>query len=156
MKQSALTFHSETFAPVQPEIAELCKEHYEEVVSDKELFRLNPLWTVYQNLAENGVLKTYTARDNGQLAGYILMLVMPAMHYSDTLVAKDSAHFLRKPYRRGLEALRFFAYVEDEVKKLGVQVLMFHTKCGEPSRASVFEFMKFTSHEEIFMKKLGG
>jgi hypothetical protein len=76
-----VVFQRETIAVVRPEVQSLIEMHYEEVAQFKQAQKLDPDWEAYDRLEKTGKAWLMTARADGELVGYIVMLVGFHLHY---------------------------------------------------------------------------
>jgi hypothetical protein len=135
-----LRFAKEKALDIVPEIERLMIEHWRDIKADKAgAGPPEPDWERYRAVEEAGLFHGFTARDEaGELVGYLGYYVVPAMHYRRVLQAEDAAFFLRKDHRKGMGAVRFFRFAEEELRKLGAQRVFAHVK-SEFDVGPVFE-----------------
>ena len=86
------------------------EEHWKEIALDKELIKLNPDWEGYARLDGINALRVYTARKDGKLVGYFVVIVGKSLHYRDHLFANNDIIFLAKSARRGLTGMKLIKY----------------------------------------------
>jgi hypothetical protein len=152
-----LAFAVEPFGAALPEIERIMYEHWQEVRSaGGPALALD--YPVYAGLEAAGALLLVAARDEAcGLAGYILHIVHRPMHYRDTLMAADDAHFLRPAFRRGSAFLRMARFAEDRLRERGVQMVRYHTKARpDLDKSRVFERLGYHCQEKIMLKQIGG
>lgn len=150
-----LIFAVEAFSKVRPEIEILMVEHWNEVASLAKQAPLDPAWEVYEKVDEAGLLRVITAREGGELAGYVVMMLSPALHYKSVLTANDTAHFLKKSHRKGLAGARLLKAAENSMREEGVHMLRFHTKARpDINKSRLFEALGFKLQELIYLKHL--
>lgn len=144
----------EAWEDVQPEIAELCKLHWEEIALDKDI-PLAPDWDAYARLDDAGMLRPYVARnEGGELVGYSVFFVSPAMHYRHSLQANQDVVFLHPDYRRGRLGMSLLTLAEDSLRAEGVQVIHHHVKQAHPALGRVLERMGYGVADIIYKKRL--
>lgn len=89
---------------------------------------LCPDWESYDGMQNYLRLKIYTARENGELAGYAFYIVMPHLHYSKSLFAFQDLLYLKPEYRGDGNGVGLIKYSEKKLKKLGVDRITQHSK----------------------------
>lgn len=136
------------------EIKPLLFEHWEEIAVNKDKIKLDPDYDSYLYLAKTGLLKVYTVRDNGKLVGYYSTLVTPHLHYRNNTYAINDLIFLIPEFRGKLVGLKLIKFAEQELKKLGVSVIMLHTKT-EHSFSTIAERLGYSCVEETYSKYIG-
>ena len=100
-----MDFALEALAQVKREAEPLLQQHYEEIALNKDKIKLNPDWRAYAELDKINALRVFTARKDGKLMGYFVVIVSKSLHYRDHLFANNDIIFLTKAARRGLQAL---------------------------------------------------
>ena len=119
-----LAFSQETVKQVKVEIADLLIQHWNETGRHKDRFKVEPDWLSYEAAEEYGVLRVYTAREDGVLVGYAAYVVHNAMHYLSAKYADNDVFFITPSARKGLMAARFFGYIEEQLKKEKVDLII--------------------------------
>lgn len=123
-----MEFAKETVLGVADEIVPLLQAHYRETCRHRDVMYLSPDWPRYVSLEESGACHVFTARVDGVLVGYAAFFVAPHPHYIETVVASNDVMFIDKEHRRGSNALRFIDYCEQELKKVGANMVTWHIK----------------------------
>jgi|GEM_PF-3327569 hypothetical protein len=104
----------------------LLKKHWEEVAFYKDI-ELDPDYEFYLALQAAGRIRSYSARDDqGVMAGYAVYFLKKNPHYKQSLVAAEDIIFF-DPLKRG-EGMKFIKWCDDELRKLGVQIVTHHVK----------------------------
>lgn len=116
----AVTFASERVAAVWPEIYPLFEKHWEEIGEYKDI-PLNPDFEAYKKLDEIGMMRVYTAREDGVLVGYCVFFVNPNLHYKNTTQALQDVMFIKKE-RRGF-GKKFMEWSDEQLRGEGVDVI---------------------------------
>ena len=147
-------FAVEPLAKAYAEAAELTKLHWHEVAPYKEVNQLNPDMKRYQMLEHAGQLVLVTARIEGHLVGYIMMLLYPHPHYCHVLNAMDDLHFLQKDYRNGFTFMRMIAFAEIEMKNRGVRIMALRTK-AEQDHGALFVRLGYKPQDITYTRLLG-
>jgi GNAT superfamily N-acetyltransferase len=121
-------YQLEKFEDVIEEMKPLLKDHWEEIAINQDKIKLNPNIDAYQSLQDGGLLRIYTARDNGTLFGYFAVVVSPNLHYQDHVFAECDVIFISKEYRNKHIGSEFISFVESSLTKEGVSVFCINTK----------------------------
>jgi len=123
-----LSLATETLARVRADAEPLLRQHYEEIALYKERVPLAPDWGRYEHLEATRSLPIYTARRDGRLIGYSVFLLSYHLHYVHTLVAANDILYLDPEHRKGTTGIKLIKYSEAELKKLGVDRILWHVK----------------------------
>ena len=91
----------ESLLNVKAELIPLLDKHWELVALNQGEIRLNPNWKEYANLDAAGILRIFTARDDGELVGYFVLMVNQSIHYQDHLFANNDVLFVLPDSRAG-------------------------------------------------------
>jgi len=148
-----MDFALENLAKVRREIEPLLEEHWKEIALNKEIIKLNPDWRAYGELDKINALRIYTARKEGKLMGYFVILVSRSLHYKDHLFANNDIVFLRKSARRGLTGLKLVKFAVESLQAEGVTKLHVNTKTHQPFDP-IMERLGFEEIETVFSKVL--
>lgn len=125
---STLTYQIERIQDIYDELLPILKEHYFEIAHYKDI-KFEPNVAEYFKLEDLGFLKTFTARENGELIGYNVFFIKRNMHYKSSLQATNDIIFIRKD-RRGF-GKNFINWCDDELRKIGVQICYHHIKFSQ-------------------------
>lgn len=124
-----IKFQVERFRDVFTEAIPLLHAHYDEIATNKESKPLDPDLDRYHMLEDNGMLRIYTARDDGKLVGYFVSMVMPHLHYSSTIYAMNDILYVDPAYRGTTLAYRMFkGAIKDLKENSNTTVMMIHMK----------------------------
>ena len=119
-----LSFQWERFGKLIPELPRLFKLHYAEVCPDKERLPLDFKFNRHVDLDDMGVLRVFTARSNGVLAGYVFWMVAPSLEFM-IQTALASQYYLDPLYRRGRAGIHLITNAETGLSDMGVgQILV--------------------------------
>jgi len=149
-----ITVQLESMTNVKKDIKPLLNEHWELVALNQGKIKLNPDYEEYARLDAAGVLKCFTARNNGALVGYFILLISNSIHYSDHLFAVNDVIFVKPDSRAGATVYKLIKYAEDYCEKMGVSVLTLNTKVHLPFD-KLMVHMGFNLIERIYSKYLG-
>ena len=148
-----MNFQQEFLATAYDDIQELLRLHWEEIALNKDVIKLNPDWDQYYEAEAAGVLRGFTARDNGKLVGYFVVMVHRSMHYKDHLFANNDVIFLHPDYRKGFAGIKLIKFATECLREDGVSMLFINTKVHRPF-GPVLERLGFNLIENVFSKRL--
>lgn len=148
-----MDFALENIANVRREIEPLLEQHYKEIALNKDIIKLNPDWRAYAQLDAINGLRIYTARKDGKLMGYFVVIVSRSLHYKDHLFANNDVIFLTKTARKGLTGVKLVKYAIESLKAEGVTKLHINTKMHQPFDP-IMERLGFEEIETVFSKVL--
>ena len=144
-----MDFALENLANVKRDIEPLIKQHWEEIALNKDIIKLNPDWRAYAELDRVNALRVFTARKDGKLVGYFVVIVSKALHYADHLFANNDIIFLTKPARKGLTGVKLIKFAIDSLKAEGITKLHINTKAHQPFDP-ILERLGFEEIERIY------
>lgn len=150
----SLSYQRESYFAIQDEVKSLLMDHWEELASHKDKIKLNPDFTTYEMLDSTGTLGVYTARSEGKLVGYFSIIAKKHPHYQDHYFATNDLIYLHPDYRKGMAGYKLIKFVEDDLKRMGVSVLLINTTIHLPFDP-LLERMGFGLEERIYSKYLG-
>jgi hypothetical protein len=128
-------YQQEFLSQVEDDIKYLIELHWDEIALNKDSIKLNPDWDAYSNLEKQSKLKVFTAREDGLLVGYFVVVLGTNIHYKDHTFANND--------------------VEKCLKEDGVSVLTINIKVHKPFD-KVLERLKFKHIERVYSKYLRG
>lgn len=144
----------EDFSVVQHEVDELVHKNWEDTGFGKYGLNLNPDWAAYEAMNNAGLLGVYTVRKNEDLVGYLVVVARSHPHYKDHVFASNDILFIDKDHRKGLVGYFLVKYVVEDLKKLGVSVLLFNTTIDKPYDP-ILNRLGFEPTEKLYVKFLG-
>lgn len=144
-----MNFAIENLAKVRREIEPLLNEHWEEIALNKDKIKLNPDWRAYADLDSINALRIYTARKDGKLMGYFVVIVSKSLHYRDHLFANNDIIFLAKAARKGLTGVKLIKFALDSLESEGVTKVHINTKAHQPFDA-ILERLGFEEIERVY------
>jgi GNAT superfamily N-acetyltransferase len=83
-------------------------EHWRELALNQDTVPLDPDWDRFYALDVQGILRVLTVRAEGQLVGYVFLLLGPHLHYKSTLWAHCDMFWLDPLYRQGWTGVKMF------------------------------------------------
>jgi GNAT superfamily N-acetyltransferase len=129
-------------------------DHYEENAPIKRVFKQDLDWTRYMQAQDKGEFFLVTARIGlGRMVGYMAMFLQPHLHYKQTKVACDDAHYLMPEYRGQGAGKAMIAFAEKMAAERGATVFSMRCK-AEQSHAHIFESLGYKLTDLVFLKEL--
>lgn len=122
-----MKFQKELIKDIWTEALELLEQHWQEITHFKDI-ALNPDWSSYFTLEENGIMRCFTVRDDSKLVGYCVYFVRPNMHYKQSVQAVQDVLFIKKD-KRG-HGREFIQWCDEQLKSEGIQVVYQHVKAA--------------------------
>ena len=146
-----MKYAHESFTQVKDEIKPLIEEHWEEIALNQDIIKLNPDWDAYAALDSVGKLRVYTARKDGELVGYFVLIVGPSLHYKDHIFANNDIIFLRADVREGFTGIKLIKYAVECLEPEGVRQININTKIHQPFDR-ILERQGFENIERVYAK----
>lgn len=148
-----ITYQQESLVTCEKDATELLMQHWEEIALNKDVIKLNPDWPAYYQLESSGMLKVFTARLDGKLIGYFVVVCRKHLHYVDHVFAFNDVLYLSKDHRKGLTGAKLMRFAEKCLKEDGVSVLVVNTKRHKPFD-KLLSWLGFTHVENTYSKLL--
>lgn len=120
-----IEYGSERVSEIWKEIYPLFEKHWDEISHFKDI-PLEPDYDLYVKMDGLGMVRVYTARENGVLIGYSVYLIRPNLHYKSSLQANQDVIYIR-PERRGFGS-KFIAWCDEKLREEKVQIVTHHVK----------------------------
>lgn len=146
-----MIFAIEKLADCWDEIMVLASAHWCETEGYRHGQKYNPSFDRYNAYDTAGWLFQFTARDNGVLVGYSTMYLVPSMH-TQLLLATEDTLFIAKSHRKGRNAVRFYQYIDTEMKKRGAYEVIVTGKT--PVAERILKFLDFQPIAVQYSKQL--
>lgn len=150
MSINTLTYQCERLQDIYDEMLPIFIEHYKEISHYKDI-KLEPNVAEYFKFEDLGVLKTFTAREDAELIGYSVFLIRPNLHYKSSLQAHNDIIYISKD-RRGF-GKDFIRWCDEELKKMGAQVVYHHVKFAHDWSAVLLR-MGYEKQDILMSKRL--
>lgn len=146
-----ITFQEEKLDSFIPD-ATLALAEYE-----KELplpYPINPDWDQYKAIEGAGLLLVITARDDGKLAGYFVVIISPNITCAGEKMAFGATLYLKKEYRSGTFAgLKLIRMAEQKAQEYNCATIMISSPAIQP----IDKFLKrkgYSETETLFSRRL--
>lgn len=155
-----ITYQKEKLFDVKDEVADILKQHWEEVSINKDVIQLDPNWELYKLLEDNGNISITTARDNGKIIGYFGYIITPSLHHRSIKVADGDLFYIHIDYRKSTIAIKLLALSEKYLLEAGVNIIFNKTKdyihnVHGVSSGSLFKRAGYDKIENVYSKLLG-
>jgi hypothetical protein len=156
-RSPVLTFQQEGLLHCFEEAETLTRAHWDEICSDKARMELNPDRDAYARLDAAGAIVCTTARlrptptHRGELAGYLVFILGPHLHYRHVTVAHDDLHYLRPDLRQGMNGVRLLKHGIDAAKAAGAHLVLLRCKAAQ-DHGAIFTALGFQPMDRIFSK----
>lgn len=123
-----INYQQEFMCMAEQEIAPLAELEWEESGHPTEPLRID--WERYFDLEDQGVLKLFTARYEGNLVGYFVVIyINPLTTKGNPIAIYDAAYVDRN--HRGI-GRKLFSFVEKCVKEDGIQRVLASSSAKNP------------------------
>jgi GNAT superfamily N-acetyltransferase len=150
-----LSYQVEALGDIFEEVRPLLDLHWEDVALDQETIKLNPNWTIYAKMADNGTLHITTARDEtGELVGYAAYLLSENNHYQQMVQADGDIFWLHPKQRKGMAGVRLLRKAEEFLIECGVKKIINKVKLHKDV-GIIFERLGYTAIERVYAKTVG-
>jgi GNAT superfamily N-acetyltransferase len=152
---SQLSFKVERWPQFWPDLQKLQYQHWQELALDRERIKLGVDDTRFGVIDEQGLLHILTVRDEGNLVGYFLAVVMAHLHYKDAgLMAFTDMYFVIPEYRVGGCGVKMFMEVERTLRERGVVKIYLSCKVHQ-DHSELFEALGYNASDISFTKYIG-
>lgn len=151
----AVTFQRERLTDIRAEIEPLLELHWREIAHYQDI-PLDPDWMLYEHSEDSGILRTYTARHDGLLAGYGVFFLRHAPHYRNSIQAVQDVLFLVPEMRKTTSGNALIAYADEQLAAEGAQVVYHHQKAQHPALGMVLKRRGYEIVDIIWAKRLDG
>lgn len=134
------------------EMLPIFADHFEQIAHYKDI-KLDPDFEVYANCWNAGMLRIFTARNEGELCGYAVFFVRSNPHYKASIQATQDILFLTKAMRTGLTGFKFIKWCDDQLREDGVQAVYHHVKVARDF-GKVLERIGYKLVDLIYSRRL--
>lgn len=149
-----ITFTFEAFSSVYAELYPLLEKHYGEISTHRDYgVPLAPQIDAYKRREQDGSLLMVIGREKGVIIAYFVCFIAPALHYASCLTCSPDIFFVSPEYRNGRTGVRMFKFLENELKRRGVQRWAVGSKT-EHDASALFKYLGFYPVETTYEKWL--
>lgn len=129
----------------------LLEAHWREIAHFPDI-PLDPDRAVYAACEAAGILRCFTVRSDGALAGYALFTVRRNPHYRSSMQASQDVIYIA-PTARGGAGYRFIRWCDEQLAAEGIQVVYHHIKAAH-NFGPMLERMGYELVDLIYAKRL--
>jgi GNAT superfamily N-acetyltransferase len=151
-----VTYQTETWAALWPVVQDLLPGHWQEVTDDPVRMPVTIAIERYQALEAADCLALYTVRVDGELAGYLSLLIAPHTHYATVLHAMGDAYYIAPALRSTGLFRGLLHYAEADIRARGVQRMLIPVKLRAKVDATPFFVAEGWTPEELVLSKWVG
>jgi hypothetical protein len=95
------------------------------------------------------------AKNENELVGYYVGIIKPHIHYKNSLTAYNDVYFINPKARNvHMIAIRLFKFIEESLKKRGVQRMTMNTKFHK-NVGLLFERLGYEQSDIVYTKMIG-
>lgn len=149
-----ITAHVESFEENLEYLKPLLPIHYKELALNQDKVPLSPQFDKYVATEKQGGLIFVTLRKAGQMVGYFIGFIAPGLHYSTCLTCQMDIFYVLPEHRGSGTGFQLFKFVEQQLKKRGVQRLFVGSKLHKDA-SWLFEKLNYTPVETYYSAWLG-
>jgi GNAT superfamily N-acetyltransferase len=146
-------FAREPFASFFEEAKPLLVQHFEEISAFQDI-PLDPNIERYLEMDGEGLLRIYTARQDGLLIGYAVFCMAYNLHYRSSLQAHQDVLFVHPSFRNFRNAYRLIKHTEIALREEGVQIVTHHSKLAHPALHAILHLMGYVDLDITQGKRL--
>lgn len=144
-----ISFQEEKIIDLREEIEPLLIKHWEELANNKDTRPLDVDFDLYIKLNEDGFIKVFTARIEGELIGYASFFIANNLHYKTWKYATADVYYLDPAYRKQGLGFIFFKEIKEWLKYLEVKSVTVQDKLNHSHR-DFFIKIGFTPVEQLY------
>jgi len=148
-----MNYQTETFDQVIDEIKPLLEANHREICASPGLLKLAPDYESYKALEDAGVLFVFTARKEGALVGYVVVINTPNLHHKDVKFSIADTIYIKPEYRGSINGLKLLEFTKGQLKLNGVDYLTVHMNTDNLF-AGLLKHLKFRQIEEVWGAEL--
>ena len=149
-----ITAHVESFEENLEYLKPLLPIHYKELALNQDKVPLSPQFDKYIATEKQGGLIFVTLRKAGEMVGYFIGFIAPGLHYSTCLTCQMDIFYVLPEHRGSGTGFQLFRFVEQQLKKRGVQRLFVGSKLHKDA-SWLFEKLNYTPVETYYSAWLG-
>lgn len=149
-----VTFQTESVHQIGEEIREIGRENWDAVKYpplDEFEFANND--DAYRLMEDENILRVITARVDGELAGYVIIVVSPLQHHANNLAGNEIGFFVKPEYRNGRIGIGLINKAYELCEEAGVDALTFSVT-PTIDYSPLLERAGFVETERVYMKRI--
>ncbi len=148
-----VSYAVEQFSDFIEEVKPLLTLHWRELNKNPDI-ELNPDFSKYLRVEKFGGVVFYTVREEGKLVGYSCYFIAMHPHYIQAKWATSDLFWLHPDHRSQGIGSGFFAFMEEDLRSKGVNVMHTTTKKDNPAAGLLLEKRGHAMIELGFSKRL--
>lgn len=141
----------ESWRDVAEEAKPLMQAHWDEIGYE---YPLDFDWESLSVLDDIGSIRVFTARSDGELAGYCAFTVSRHIVNRSMMCATEIGLFMDHKFRASPMTLRLMRHAETALRDEGVSIIQYASPVGNPRFASLLQHMGFRKTDEMYSKIL--
>lgn len=149
-----IQFQVEKFIACIAELQPMLEAQWEEVESNKDELPLDPDYAQYSTLCDADMLQIVTAREEGELIGYLIVFIVPHLHHMSTKWASSDIFYIKPDHRNTFVASKLITMTEQKLKHKDVVVFSLNMKAHTPYD-KLAEDLGFNKFELTYAKYIG-
>lgn len=128
--------------------------HYAELALNQQQVPLDPEYSIYLAKDAAGEMMLVTLRKAGEIVGYFVGFIGPALHYRTCLTLTMDIFYVLPEHRGDGAGFILFKEVEREAKRRGVQRMFVGSKCHKDA-SWLFEKLGYEEVERFYSLWMG-
>ncbi len=144
-----LTAHVENLTERLEEMKPFFPMHWEELALNQKQVPLDPQYEIYLDRDAQGQVMLVTLRKAGEMVGYFVGFVAPALHYKTCLTLTMDIFYVLPEHRGDGGGFILFKEVEREAKRRGVERMFVGSKCHKDA-SWLFEKLGYEEVERYY------
>jgi len=144
-----LTTAIENLTETLEEMKPLFPLHWEELALNQKQVPLDPQYDIYLQRDAAGQVLLVTLRKAGEMVGYFVGFLAPALHYKTCFTLTMDIFWVRPEHRGEGAGFQLFAAVEKEAKRRGVERMFVGSKCHKDA-SWLFEKLGYEEVERYY------
>lgn len=149
-----ITYQVESLRNCADEMKVLGAAHWEEVkyapFEDTKFGQDEDIWFT---LEDGGMLRAITARDDGSLVGYLVVLSAPMMNHALYVMATEVGFYVSRTARNGRVGIGLVRFAEELCQKAGIHFLTLSVTPAVDC-SNLYERCGFVATERSYTKRL--
>jgi predicted GNAT superfamily acetyltransferase len=153
--RTEVVIRKSTVAEMEVQASALFRQHWEEVALNREVMVLDPDWISYKLVEQKGNLLVLAAYDGSEVVGYSVSYLMDRhSHYAGMSYCQNDVFFVTKPARKKSVGRRLFVATENEARRHGMQMMLWHAKKGSDFESFLDHMRRYKIQDIIYSRVL--
>jgi GNAT superfamily N-acetyltransferase len=125
--------------------------NYRREVDYYQDFQLDPEFAKYAELEKAGVVRAYTAREDGKLIGFALFFFTPHLHFKSKIFAMHDILYII-PEKRGF-GHRFIKWCDEQLTADGADVIYFFVN-GNFNYSPILRRCGYAHADDLYIRRV--